>query len=632
MEPTENRPDSRIENGRTVESVLQTVTQDLKRLHQGLITQLSQEVTQLQTEKARLLSEVQKLQAQHQKLQTQNADALSQQQIAQQQLWAKQLALALSNHLQGLMMQQISQTVKTSQVGNGGLSVPGNSNVHSENAHRLLASLDSTFSTTFKALQQELHSYESSLSQQINRMHNLEQQGEAVLEALVTRLREQLQAETAKPLNPTDGYSVTTPPLRESPNPGQASVYDTMPPGNVSPQGYQSPSQADAYHSAIAHSSPAHSSSAQFSQAATGQAQSTQTYSQSYPSPTPLAVPATAIPTQPAAKKDASNYWAGLVLVLLSTVALSVHNVLVRVIGKPSSILGAPEIGGFIDIRILGNSLLILWLRMLIVLPLMVGLAMFLYPPVWRDLKKFFSSRDRRPILNVVGSGFFLFLSQVLIYIAIGQIGAGPAVTILFMYPIVTVPLAWLLFGDRPTALRWGVMAVILTGVILTALPNITTAGKGWSLEGVTFAICSGIAFALYLIFMQLGFKKLHPVPVSLVQFFTIFVLSAVILIAVGPNLGVQVSADQRAGFVLSGVLLGVLTLVGYLANNFGVRFMGAGLASIVASIGPVMTAFLAFILIQNKLQGVQWLGILLVTLGVGALSFERMKLQARKK
>uniref|UniRef100_A0A832H0N7 Uncharacterized protein n=1 Tax=Oscillatoriales cyanobacterium SpSt-402 TaxID=2282168 RepID=A0A832H0N7_9CYAN len=399
----ENRPDSNSENGRTVESVLQTVTQDLKRLHQGLITQLSQEVTQLQTEKARLLSEVQKLQAQHQKLQAQNANTLSQQQTAQQQLWAKQLALALSNHLQGLMMQQINQTVKSSQVNNGELSVSGDSNIHSENAYRLLASLDSTFSTTFKALQQELNSYESSLSQQINRMHNLEQQGEAVLEALVNRLREQVQAETTKPLNFTEEYPVSAPPSRENGTASQTAAYNKMPQGKASPQGYQSSAAPNSYQSAIAHSA-----SSQFSQAPTSQTQA----AQPYPSPTPLAVPATAIPTQPAGKKDTSNFWAGLVLVLLSTAALSIHNVLVRVIGKPSSILGAPEIGGFINITILGNSLLILWLRMLIVLPLMVGVAMFLYPPVWRDLKKFFGSRDRRPVFNVVGSGLFLFYTR----------------------------------------------------------------------------------------------------------------------------------------------------------------------------------------------------------------------------
>jgi drug/metabolite transporter (DMT)-like permease len=199
------------------------------------------------------------------------------------------------------------------------------------------------------------------------------------------------------------------------------------------------------------------------------------------------------------------------------------------------------------------------------------------------------------------------------------------------MYPLVTVPLAWFLFGDRPTLLRWGVMGIISLGVVLTALPSVDPSKMAaGGAVGVTTAIFAGIAFALYLIFMQLGFKKLHPVPVSLVQFFTIFVLSAMILILAGPDLGVVVEANQRMGFIASGLVLGSLTLVGYLANNFGVRFMGAALASIIASIGPVMTALLAWVLIRNPLQGIQVLGIVLVTVGVGALSIERMKLQTK--
>ncbi len=613
----ENRPERTGENGRTVESVLQTVTQDLKRLHQDVITQLAQEVRELQTEKSRLAEEVQALRSQSQALQTQNHQALSQQQIAQQQIWAKQLALALSNHLQGLMMQQIEQAiqVKERQWGGGNLA---SGTVHSDNATRLLASLDSTFNTTFKSLQQELNSYQSSLSQQLSRMHSLEQQGEAILEALVMRLREQLQAHAAS----TSSLSGTTNPMLMPPLSDADILSQTE--GGRSPslselQGIPSQVQSNPNFQPYSRQ-PANSAYAPGP-------------SDRQPNTTslPLAVPGASTPKPPAeAKKDSANFWLGLTLVLVSTVALSIHNVVVRIIGTPSSVLGAPKIGGFINITILGNSLLILWLRMLVVLPLMVVLAMVLYPPVWRDLKRFFQSKDWKPIFNVVGSGFFLFLSQILIYIAIGKIGAGPAVTILFMYPIVTVPLAWVLFGDRPTVLRWGVMATISFGVILTALPSITASSSGLAFDGFLIAAASGVAFALYLVLMQLGFKRLHPVPVSLVQFFTIFVLSSIILIVLGPNLGVNVNADQKVGFVLSGIVLGALTLVGYLANNFGVRFMGAGLASIIASIGPAMTALLAWVLINSALKGAQIWGILLVTVGVGALSFERMKLQKR--
>ena len=628
----ENRPEINGENARTVESILQTVTQDLKHLHQGLVTQLSQEVTQLQAEKARLTAEVGKLQTTQQTLQTRQQESLSQQQVAQQQLWAKQLALVLANHLQSVMVQQVNHLANTQQLGTGRMALSGDRSDSSDHAQRLLASLDSTFSATFNTLQQELTSYESALSQQLSRMHSLEQQGEAVLETLVSRIRDQLLLES-----------------------GQRSPQPSLPQENGASQsgygiaGYESggvhpPAIAPAQHPQPSYPPELPTAPPILPQPSQAYPSSTRQPRSSTASPAPLAFPGSPIPQQTPAKKELSNFWTGLCLVLLSTVALSIHNVVVRIIGNgsvdpitkafqliPARVLDSFDVGGFLQLN-LGNSLLILWLRMLVVLPLMVIVAMVLYPPVWRDLKRFFALQDRKPIWIVVGSGAFLFLSQVMIYIAIGQIGAGPAVTILFMYPIFTVPLAWFLFGDRPTPLRWAVMATILTGIILTALPKIYESGKGFSPEGIIIAVGSGVAFALYLILMQLGFKKLHPVPVSLIQFFTIFVLSAVILILLGPNLGVIVEPDKRTGFILSGIVLGCLTLVGYLSNNFGVRYMGAGLASIVASIGPVMTALLAWILIQNKLQGVQWFGIFLVTAGVGALSFERMKLQTKPK
>ncbi|MEB3338217.1 MAG: DMT family transporter, partial [Leptolyngbyaceae bacterium] len=198
---------------------------------------------------------------------------------------------------------------------------------------------------------------------------------------------------------------------------------------------------------------------------------------------------------------------------------------------------------------------------------------------------------------------------------------------------IITVPLAWLFFGDRPSPLRIGVMVAICLGVILAAFPNLVTAGN-ISVLGVAAAVVSGIAFAFYLIFMQLGFQKLHPVPVSLIQFSTIFVLSSISLMAPLPAaLSAQVSPENRPGIIVGGIILGILTLIGYLFNNFGVRFMGAARASIIASSGPVMTALLAFLIIPGKgtaLQQIQIIGILVVTFAVSAMNFEKMQGQAK--
>jgi drug/metabolite transporter (DMT)-like permease len=573
MSQVNRQPKAGSENARAVEQLLRTVRQDLTNLHQELMTQLEQDISQLKSEKSRLIAEIEKLRTYQQALQARQEVVLSQQQLAQQQLWAKQLAQILANHLQGVILQRLNQIAANQQAAAAlaGTGMPATAaGLNPDNAQQLLTSLNSALTTTIQSVQQELTNYQSSLSQQIGRMQSLEQQGETILQALVTRLRENLHQAQALAPAPT-----TT----------------SVPPSNGAP----GPAVSD-------------STSLQAAQRLADPPMA---------APIPIELPAAPLPLPIKPRPEISQFQLGILLVMLSTFALSLHNVVVRVIGKESVVLGLFQVGGFLHLGF-GNSLLTLWLRMLVVLPLMLPVSMVLYPPVWEDIKRFIKARDHRPLYNVVASGCFLFLSQVLIYIAIGQIGAGPAVTILFMYPIVTVPLAWLLFRDRPTRLRWIVMGLISLGVILAAPP-----GGHLSGGGALTAAAAGVAFAFYLIFMQLGFKKLHPVPVSLIQFGTIFVLSSLLLI-LPVDLGVQV--DKPGGFIVGGLVLGALTLIGYLANNFGVRLMGAARASIVASSGPVMTALFAFLLINNPLLPLQWLGVLLVTLGVALLSFERFK------
>ena len=161
-----------------------------------------------------------------------------------------------------------------------------------------------------------------------------------------------------------------------------------------------------------------------------------------------------------------------MILILISTIALSLHNVVVGLIGFGGNIFGQFPFDDLIRLN-LQNAVLVLSLRMLIVVPSLALVASYLYPPVWQDIQSIFKSRRFSLLTPVIGSAFFLFLSQILIYMAIPMIGPGVAVTILFMYPLVTVPMAWLLFGDRPTWLRTVVMFAIVAGVVLASLPKL---------------------------------------------------------------------------------------------------------------------------------------------------------------
>ncbi len=329
------------------------------------------------------------------------------------------------------------------------------------------------------------------------------------------------------------------------------------------------------------------------------------------------------------ATKQASQMQVGLLLVLLSSVALSFHNVVVKIIFREQSVLGLWTLGGVITPG-LGNSLLILWMRMLIVVPMLAAIAGFLYPPMWSDLKRFLLARDRSPLWTVMSSGGFLFLSQVLIYLALAQIPAGTAITIFFIYPTITVLLAWKVFGDRPTLFRVLVMLVICLGGVL-ALPQVAGGPSGNAFLGSLAAAGSGIAFAGYVILTGLCTRKLNPVPVSLVQFMTIFVLSSVVLMLPLPALSIKMQPTMWPGFMVSCLVLGAATLLGYLCTNIGIRLIGPAPASIISATGPAFTAILAFLIIQDQLQSQQWIGVILVTLGVAGLNFERMRGQIFK-
>jgi drug/metabolite transporter (DMT)-like permease len=583
---------------------------------------MGHDISRLQAERSRLLNDIEKLQAQNQLLQSEHQVLLTQQQLDQQKLWAKQLAQALASQLYGILAQRLKQS---------GFSLQAEGQLLDGEAHdrerKTMLAVDHSVNELLVALQQDLSSHQSALSQQLDRMQTLEHQGEALLDALVSRLSDRLQAELAAappPQVPSSGYgqSAATPAAAPDYTPSRlddGAVSRAAFAGDVGRSPDTSPSTLS--------SQPPQSAS---KDAAVPLPPNPRTgASADRRSAAPPPVPPNSS-TRAAKFTKASGSQIGLMLILFSTLALSLHNVVVGIIGWDTSVFGLINLPRSISLNSLPNSLLILWLRMVVVVPVMWFVAKGLYPPVWRDVRAFLTARDLRQVITVIGSGFFLFSSQVLIYIAISAISPGVAVTILFMYPLVTVPLAWVLFGDRPTLLRGAVMFAILLGVILTAAPRLASATNISSI-GVIAAVFSGIFFALYLISMQISFKKLHPVPVSFIQFFTIFTLASMMLLP----FGVQEPPDNLMGLLIGGVVLGTLTLIGYLLNNLGVKRLGAARASIVASSGPVLTALLAFLLTpsdRTALQSIQLVGILSVTLGVVALSFERMLIQKQPK
>ncbi|MFB2935951.1 EamA family transporter [Aerosakkonemataceae cyanobacterium BLCC-F154] len=530
-------------NPQTAEESLKLLTEQLQNIQQGLVEQLRRDVNQLESEKSRLNTEIEQMRSQYQQLQ-------SEQQTAEQRVWTQQLAQILATQLQEeLRQQQLNLLAANASESSSG----------DENSYELLAALNSTLNSTLRALQQDINSYQSNFSQQLGRMQSLEQQGEAILEALVTRLRLQLQ-ETYRPER-TSSVPRITPGRRPATLPGRSSQ---QPP-------------------------------------AVG-----------------LAPTAPATPTAPS--PQTANFKLGVILVLISSLMFSLQNIVVRVLLRERNIFGIfKEVGGFITPSP-GNSLLILLLRMLLVAPLMAFVvAPLFYNNTWRDIKHLGQKSQFSRLLSVIGSGFCLFLSQFFIYIALGNIPTGVATTIFFVYPTVTILLSWLIFRDKPTFLLVLATVSIYIGGFLT-IPSFTSGAKGNVNLGVTTAILSGIAFAVYVVLIKVS--RMHPIPFSVVNFSTILFLSAIVL----PFFGYQVKPEMWPSLLIGTLVLATTTLGGYLLNNFGVPLIGPPLASVVSASGPALTTMLAFLIIQENLQLYQILGVVLVTVWVIGISAQNLK------
>lgn len=577
MGQLDNQPDN-AENReqQAAADLLQSMTESIEgieTLRHSLMTQFTQEIERLQQEKAQLTEEIKTLHDQRQ------------QHLTQQPELASEIAPALANQLQDLLSQRLKQLAQSSET----LSLDQTVGNHQQTIQEVVASLDNTLRITFRTLQQDLNSYQSSISQQLSQMYSLQEQGSVILETLVNRLKAEM------------------PPLSSTPEPRSQ-----IPPAAPNHLTLPLPDQDGS-------SLPSH------------QGEIVTSASQS---PLPV-VPSTQLQRRPQ-KQSMGKRLFGLVLVLLSLLATAFESVFVNIIFNATAIpypsgtaklngiasltagVSAP-VGGF-WLPTLGNALLVLWSRMLVVVPLMVFLSRRFYPGVWRDIQQVVRSRNWGLFGTLLCSGFFLFLSKVLLYWALGIIAPGVAVIIFFIYPIVL-----LLLSDRFN--RWShfiPFATVIVGFVLTTLSS----GSGeLSQFGVTMASGSAIAFALHLMLMQNLAKQLHPMPILLLNLAIVLIFSALgVIISFPASWGLVYAPSLGSNLMISGLVLGGVTLISYVFNTMGIAKVGAASASVLGATLPVLTALLAWILIQSPLTVSQIVGMVLVTIGVAALSIVRSR------
>ena len=305
----------------------------------------------------------------------------------------------------------------------------------------------------------------------------------------------------------------------------------------------------------------------------------------------------------------------GFLIVLIASVCFCLQNVIVRVLFNQQILFGWVETGGFVTPS-LPNSFLLMVMRMVLVVPLMSAVATTLYPAAWTDLRQLGQPDQRFNLIQALVGGLLMYLYLALLYVAIGLISTGVALTLFFTYPVFTALLSSKLLGHRLTNLRWGIMGLILIGSILT-LPQTQNSSASVNWLGALMGVSSGLAYALYTVNAQNSMESIHPVSFTWISFVTTLGLSAMSLL-IWPQLDLDLAWGP---LWVGGLLSAIATASGHLLFNTGIRQIGATTAAMIGASNPALTVVLAWVAINETLSSVQLIGVLMVTLSVALLS-----------
>ena len=331
-----------------------------------------------------------------------------------------------------------------------------------------------------------------------------------------------------------------------------------------------------------------------------------------------------------AIKLSPSHSLSGIEFVLLSAVGLAAQNVVLRLFFSSKDVIGLGTFGGFVPDN-LSNILCLLALRTTCMMVMLAIAAPLIYGPTFTDIRNVLQTpRLRNAVLS---GGTCSIIGLAFLYAALSQLPAGVAIATFFLYPAITVLLAWRLFHQRPSTYQLGVMGVILSGVfLLNWVPESTTqaADSSSTLIGFICAVLAALGFALYGIFSEMVLRPhplrphLHPVPFSLSVFLvgSVFSGGATMLLHVSSQ-PLTIPREAVDHVLVMTLICAGLTLVAHVLNNFGVRYIGAALASLIAALVPSLTAMFAWGILNETLLNYQMIGIGIITLGVAALSLK---------
>ena len=199
---------------------------------------------------------------------------------------------------------------------------------------------------------------------------------------------------------------------------------------------------------------------------------------------------------------------------------------------------------------------------------------------------------------------------------AILSVGVAVAAVLLYTAPAWVALIAWRFLGEQLTRRHVAALLLTLIGTALVAQVFRSSAVQIINVSGIFWGLMAGLTYGLWSVFNKVGVRHTNPWTLQCYG----MLVGAVALLVVQPPLALgNVAPTPQTVFWLLALTLGP-TVGASVAYAAGVRTVPVSVASLVATLEPVLAALLAFVVLGETLNAGQLLGGGLILLAVWLL------------
>ncbi|HMW04152.1 MAG TPA: DMT family transporter [Leptospiraceae bacterium] len=209
------------------------------------------------------------------------------------------------------------------------------------------------------------------------------------------------------------------------------------------------------------------------------------------------------------------------------------------------------------------------------------------------------------------------YLSSILDFIGLVYISAGMERLILFIYPTIVVLLSSFLFKQKIRSREIISLAITYIGILIVFFADKVEKTEHIYLGAFLIFLCA-FTYAIYLI----GSGRMIP-RIGAARFTAYAMLVACLSVTIHFFFTHKLESLQLPSevYVLSFLMAIISTVLPTFLLSQGIKRVGSGVASIIGTIGPVSTVFLAWIFLGETLNLLQIIGTIFVILGVFIVS-----------